>query len=78
MKKVIATIVTAAIALSMVSGCGKNTKLTEAPSDPTASSDASSDTSSTWEPQNFDELFGNQLPNYLNHQYYFDGIYFNI
>ena len=73
MKKVIATVVTAAIALSMVSGCNKNTKLTEAPSDPSASSDVSTDTSSTWEPQNFEELYGNQLPNYLNHQYYFDG-----
>lgn len=73
MKKVIATIVTTALALSMVSGCNKNTKLTEAPSDATASSDASAGTSSTWEPQTFDELYGNQLPNYLNHQYYFDG-----
>ena len=73
MKKVIATVVTAAIALSMVSGCNKNTKLTEAPSDPSASSEVTTDTSSTWDPQTFEELFGSQLPNYLNHQYYFDG-----
>lgn len=72
MKKVIATLLTAAIAVSMISGCNKN-KLTEDPTDTTSSSDTATDTSSTWEPQNFDELYGNQLPNYLNHQYYFDG-----
>ena len=25
------------------------------------------------EPETFEELYGNQLVNYLNHQYYFDG-----
>lgn len=82
MKRIGALILSAAVATSMIAGCTK--KMTE--TDPTI---ATSETSAVLTsepaetsaavatepegPQSFEELYGNQLMNYLNHQYYFDG-----
>lgn len=82
MKRTGTIILTAAVAATMIAGCGKT--ITE--TDPTiASSETSaqvaasepSETSAVETqdegPKSFEELYANQLITYLDHQYYFDG-----
>lgn len=73
MRRQIAFILTAAIAVTMFAGCNKET-LTEGstlPSD-TSATDTSSD-GPAYDLPTFEEYYGPQLQNYLDHQYYFDG-----
>jgi hypothetical protein len=76
MKKLLTSVVTAVLATSFIAGCGN--KLTE--SDPSvsitssvASSEQSGATSEQAKPKTFEDLYGNQLMPYMNHQYYYDG-----
>lgn len=82
MRKFATLIVTTAIGLSMIAGCGK--QITESDPGATATTQAVIDVTGTSEtapaetttqdlPGTFDELYGNQLKDYLNHQYYFNG-----
>lgn len=79
MKKFGTVILTAAIAASMIAGCGNKlsdtdpsaaTGLTSA--EPSVSADVTAETSDE-SPKTFEELYGNQIMTYMNHQYYFDG-----
>ena len=79
MKKFGTVILTAVIAASMIAGCGNKlsdtdpsvaTGLTSA--EPSVSSDATDGTTQET-PKTFEELYGNQIISYMNHQYYFDG-----
>ena len=77
MKKISALILSTAIIASLFSGCNKEaapseTALTSTPASET-SAPAASDPVNVDEPQTFEELYGDQLLNYINHQYYFDG-----
>lgn len=77
MKKISALILSTAIIASLFSGCNKEaapseTALTSTPASET-SAPAASDPVNVDEPQTFEELYGDQLMNYINHQYYFDG-----
>ncbi len=76
MKKLLTSVVTAVLATSFIAGCGN--KLTE--SDPSvsitssgASSEQSGAASEQAKPKTFEDLYGNQLMPYMNHQYYYDG-----
>lgn len=79
MKKFGTVILTAAIAATMIAGCGN--KLTD--TDPSAATaltssaatEASDDTAQTTQetPKTFEELYGNQIMTYMNHQYYYGG-----
>ena len=83
MKRFASIILATAVAASVFAGCNSNkiTDSTTASTIPTESSAATSATFETtapaetvaWEPQSFEELYGEQLMNYLGHQYYFDG-----
>lgn len=79
MKKFGTVILTAAIAASMIAGCGNKlsdtdpsaaTGLTSA--EPSVSADVSAETSDE-SPKTFEELYGNQIMTYMDHQYYFEG-----
>lgn len=81
MKKISALILSTAMAVSLISGCSKEPAT---PSDGTAASSAATSAATSdataaagpadsQEPQTFEELYGSQLMNYLDHQYYFDG-----
>ena len=79
MKKFGTVILTAAIAATMIAGCGNKlsdsdpsaaTGLTTA--ETSASADATGETTQET-PKTFEELYGNQIMTYMNHQYYFDG-----
>ena len=83
MKKIGALILSAAVATSMIAGCTR--KMTEtdptiAPSETTQAvltsepAETSAATTDPEGPQSFEELYGDQLMNYLNHQYYYDGV----
>ncbi|MBR4915046.1 MAG: hypothetical protein IKZ42_07200 [Clostridiales bacterium] len=80
MKKFGTVILTAAIAVSMIAGCGNKlsdtdpsaaTGLTSA--EPSVSADVSAAETSDESPKTFEELYGNQIMTYMNHQYYFEG-----
>ena len=77
MKKVLTTVLTAVLATSFIAGCGN--KLTESDPtvsfDPTATTAAQSSAAGTDQPKpkTFEDLYGNQLMPYMNHQYYYDG-----
>ena len=76
MKKISALILSTAIVASLFSGCNKEaapseTALTSTPASETSA--VASETVNVDEPQTFEELYGDQLLNYINHQYYFDG-----
>lgn len=85
MKKFCSIILATAVAASLFAGCSQNqlSDATTASTIPTESSAAVSggETVQTtapaetevWEPGSFEELYGDQLMNYLGHQYYFDG-----
>lgn len=68
-------------AASVFSGCGKTideTTITTVASETSAEFTLPSETSASdpvtpVEPKTFEEVYGNQLMGYLNHQYYFDG-----
>ncbi|MBR4948674.1 MAG: hypothetical protein IKZ29_08950 [Clostridiales bacterium] len=74
MRRQIAFILTAAFAVTMFAGCNKETLVEEST---IASSESSEEaTAATYDPSeipSFEEYYGPQLPNYLDHQYYFDG-----
>ena len=76
MKKISSIILATVIAASMIAGCSSEattpsdssvatSALTEATADPYATEPSA--------PQTFQEVYGDQLLNYLDHQYYFDG-----
>ena len=75
MKKLITTVVTAVMATSFIAGCGN--QLTE--TDPTVSAAPSgvatsaSGSAASSGPKTFEDLYGNQLMSYMDHQYYYDG-----
>ena len=73
MRRQIALILTATFAVTMFAGCNKETLVEETtlPSDPTVT-ETSSD-GPEYELPTFDEYYGPQIQNYLDHQYYFDG-----
>ena len=73
MKRPIALVLTATLAATLFAGCNKEQLVEEStlPSESTTES-----TQTTYDPSeipSFEEYYGPQLPNYLNHQYYFDG-----
>ncbi len=77
MKKISALILSAAIAASVIAGCSNEPATSESSA---ALTEAAVTTEATTpvetyaqEPQTFDELYGPQLSNYLDHQYYFEG-----
>ena len=79
MKRFVTVILTAAIAATMIAGCGNKLSDTD-PSAPTGLTTAEPSVSeevptetTQYIPKSFEELYGNQLGGYLNHQYYFDG-----
>ena len=81
MKRIGSLVLTAAVAASMIAGCtkqisessdsGLTTDATVATT--TASAGNAAAAAEPNEPQSFEELYANQLINYLDHQYYFDG-----
>lgn len=76
MKKIIAFSLGLLIGLTAISGCSK--KLSSTSTDPNVSvTFPTGITEPTQveekEPETFEELYGNQLMNYINHQYVFDG-----
>lgn len=76
MKKISALILSTAIVASLFSGCNKEAAPSETAPTSTPASETSavaSETVNVDEPQTFEELYGDQLLNYINHQYYFDG-----
>ena len=78
MKKISSIILATVIAASMIAGCSSEATT---PSDSTAATSGSGLTEATVDPyttepsapQTFQEVYGDQLLNYLDHQYYFDG-----
>lgn len=82
MKKVSISILAALIAASTIAGCTQtNATITEstgtvttaAPETSAVTTSATAGETTVAEPQTFEELYGDQLMNYLDHQYYFDG-----
>ncbi len=72
MKKIGSLILTAAIAATLIAGCGnKITSETTAPSGSAGTSTPAANPAAN--AKTFEELYGNQLPRYMNLQYYFDG-----
>ena len=75
MKKAVVTLMTAFFAVSMFSGCNKTT-ITESSGEVTLATEAApAVTEGEAEvslPATFDEAYGPQLANYLDHQYYYD------
>ena len=72
MKKIGSLILTAAMAAALITGCGnKITSETTAPSASAGTSTAAANTAAN--AKTFEALYGNQLPRYMNLQYYFDG-----
>ena len=79
MKKFGTVILTAAIAATMIAGCGNQltdtdpsaaTGLTTA--EPSVSADVTGETTQET-PKTFEDLYGNQIMTYMDHQYYFEG-----
>ena len=84
MKRVSATILAASLVLALFSGCSRKisesdtsetTELTSVTATETtpASETSAEITRDPNMPETFEALYGDQLINYLNHQYYFDG-----
>lgn len=77
MKKISSIILAGVLAASMIAGCSSEAATSES----TAASSALTETSASSEvvvteatqPQTFEDLYGNQITTYLDHQYYFDG-----
>ena len=79
MKRFGTVILTAAIAATMIAGCGNKLSDTDPSAatglttpEPSKSADVSSETTPE-APKTFEELYGNQIMTFLDHQYYFDG-----
>ena len=80
MKKFGTVILTAVIAASMIAGCGNKLSDTDpsaatgltSSTEPSVSSDVTAETSDE-SPKTFEELYGNQISTYMDHQYYFEG-----
>lgn len=80
MKKIASVILSTVIVASMFAGCNSQPAASEstapavtaAATDPAATDAPAADPASEM-PQSLDELYGPQLSNYLNHQYYFEG-----
>ena len=77
MKKISALILSAVMAASVIAGCSNEPATSESSAVLTEATVATGETTpvETYaeEPQTFDELYGPQLSNYLDHQYYFEG-----
>ena len=83
MKKTGTLILTAAVAASIFAGCSQPTEETTVNvSDPTALTTAPVETAPSETapaetepeiPESMEDVYGNQITNYLNHQYYFNG-----
>ncbi len=72
MKKIGSLILTAAMAAALITGCGnKITSETSAPASNAGTSTTAADNAAN--AKTFEQLYGNQLPRYMNLQYYFDG-----
>ena len=79
MKRFGTVILTAAIAATMIAGCGNKLSDTDPSAatglttpEPSQSADVSSETTPE-APKTFEDLYGNQIMTYMDHQYYFDG-----
>ena len=81
MKKIASVILSTVIVASVIAGCNSQPATSEssvvasvAASDPAAATDdPAAGVQDEDIPQSLDELYGPQLSNYLNHQYYFEG-----
>ncbi|MBR4555950.1 MAG: hypothetical protein IKO15_00585 [Clostridiales bacterium] len=78
MKKISALILSAVMAASVIAGCSNEPATSEsfaALTETTTVATGETTPVETYaqEPQTFDELYGPQLSNYLDHQYYFEG-----
>ena len=86
MKKIASVILSTVIVASVIAGCNSQPATSEssvvasvAASDPAAATDVqatdvqAADVQDEDIPRSLDELYGPQLSNYLNHQYYFEG-----
>ena len=71
MKKIVSLVLTAAMAAALVTGCGN--KITSETSAPAGNAGTSTTSVSGQNAKTFEQLYGNQLPRYMNLQYYFDG-----
>ena len=82
MKRISTALLSTALVTTMIAGCSQQIAETSASAvstDATAAASAQASDNSTPEgemqgPQSFEELYATQLTNYLDHQYYFDGI----
>ena len=80
MKKFGTLVISAALVAAMISGCGGKLNASDPStnlSDLTATTETTAATTTAAPeydgPKNFEELYGNQIMTYLDHQYYFDG-----
>ena len=80
MKKIGASILSAAVAASIFAGCSQPTEETTViVSEPTVLTTATAPSETTAAeteykiPESMEEVYGNQIENYRNHQYYFNG-----
>lgn len=82
MKKIGTLLLSTAVAASLIAGCSQQPGETLASGTATDATAAATTAQTTdnpaaaaypQEPQSFEELYANQLINYLDHQYYFDG-----
>ena len=78
MKRTGAIIISAAVAASIFAGCSQPTEETsvsvsETPAMTTAPSEVTTTETEYEIPESMEEVYGNQISNYLGHQYYFNG-----
>ena len=71
MKKIGSLILIAAMAATLVTGCGN--KITSETSAPASNAGTSTTSVTGQNAKTFNELYGTQLSRYMNLQYYFDG-----
>ena len=79
MKKTATLILSTALIAAMIAGCGGKLNATDPSTDLSAMTSTSETTAETTPapayegPKTFEELYGNQIMTYLEHQYYYDG-----
>ena len=79
MKRFGTIVITAALVASMISGCGGKLTASDPSTDLSGMMTTTETTAETTAPVNddgpksFEDLYGNQIMTYLDHQYYFDG-----
>ena len=79
MKKIGTLVISAALVATMIAGCGGKLNDSDPSTDLSGMTTTSETTAETTTapsyngPKTFEELYGNQVMNYLDHQYYFDG-----